>query len=160
MNTKRLILREPQRRSISITLANIERRLLQLRNEIQCPPADGVLTRHSEPLPPEQAPLIDALISKIQAKLQALGDKLELEPQQEPQLRTMLAMLVLASVSIEEIKPPYLRGYGAVDPATAEFLNTELPQLQSLLSELTSLLDKNGFVGRKHPKHEHSSSTK
>ncbi|HUI06833.1 MAG TPA: hypothetical protein VL486_07485 [Verrucomicrobiae bacterium] len=160
MNINRLDLREPQRRSISITLADIESRLLQLRHVFHCPPTEGVLTRHSEPLPREQAHLVDDLISKIQAKMQILGDRLDLEPQQEPQLRSALAALVLANVSIEEIKPRYLRGYGAVDPATTEFLNAELPQLQSLLSELTGLLDRKGFVGRGHSKHEHSSSTK
>jgi hypothetical protein len=159
MNTNRLILREPQRRSISITLANIERRLLQLRNELQRPPADGVLARHSEPLPSEQVALIDDLISKIQAKMRTLGDKLDLKPHPEPQLRTMLAMLVLANVSIEEIKPRYLRGYGAVDPATVTFLNAELPQLQALVSELIDLLDRQGFVDRGHPKNEHPAPT-
>jgi len=160
MNTSRLLLSEPQRRSITVTLANIERGLLQLRDELRRSPTEGALARHCEPLPREQAPLIDALISKIQRKLQSLGDRLKLEPQEEPQLRTILAMLVLANVNIEEIKPRYLRGYGAVDPATAEFLNAELPELQSLVLELANLLDKNGFVGRKHFKHEHPSSTK
>ena len=160
MNTNRLVLQEPQRRSISITLANIERELLQLRHELRRLPPESVLTRHTEPLPQEKAPMVEELISKIQSKIQALGSSLELEPQEEPQLRSILAMLVLANVSIEEIMPRYLRGYGAVDPATAEFLNAELPELRSLVLELVNLLDQNGYVERKHPWHEHPSSTK
>jgi hypothetical protein len=151
------LLNESQRRSISITLAGVERHLLQLKQALDSSPTDGVLARHSEPLPHEKKRVADGLIAEIQARIQSLGDRLDLSPQHEPRLRTALATLVLAGVTVEEIKPRSLRGYGAVDPATAAFLETELPQLQSLLGQLTDLLDATGFVDRGHSKHEPSS---
>ncbi|HUK83303.1 MAG TPA: hypothetical protein VLZ12_11810 [Verrucomicrobiae bacterium] len=148
------LLNEAQRRTISITLAGIERDLLQLKQALNGTPADGVLARHSEPLAQGLKQAATDLIAGIQHKIQSLAHTLELSPQHEPQLRTLLATLVLAGVAVEEIKPRHLRGYGNVDPATREFLNAELPPLQSLLRQLTELLDANGFVNSGHGTHE------
>jgi hypothetical protein len=153
-------LNDAQRRAISITLAGVERHLLQLKQAMNSSPTDGVLARYNEPLPREKEQAAADLIATIQQKIQSLTGSLGLSPQHEPQLRTVLATLALAGVAVEELSPRYLRGYGAVDPATADFLNAELPQLQLLLGQLTGLLDANGFVDRGRAPHEpHSPKT-
>jgi hypothetical protein len=49
--------------------------------------------------------------------------------------------LLLDEIGIEEVEPSRLRGYGAVDTGTADYLNRELPQLRALLATLTGKLN-------------------
>jgi len=152
-------LNEPQRRSLSITLASVERDVMRLREWLQRPPTDGVLARYTEPLPHDHTDEIGRLVAQIEQEIHRIAEDLALAPQEEPMRRTILAALVFADIAIDEVKPRNLRGFGEVDEATVEYLHRVLPPLQASLTQLVRLLDSQAFVERVVMDNKHDSST-
>lgn len=137
--TPRLPLNESQRRALAIVLAGIEQDLRRVEQATRQPPADHRLTHYTEP----PAPGHDELLQKIRARIRQLADDLQLPAREASITRSLIASLLLDEIGLEEVEPPRLCGYGAVDAGTAAYLNRELPQLRALLARLTSALHGN-----------------
>ena len=129
-------LNESQRRALSIVLAEIERDLRRVEESVHEPPPDHRLTHYIEP----PAAGHDELLQTIRARIRQLADDLHLTAHEDSITRSLTAALLLDEIGVEEVEPSRLRGYGAVDAGTAEYLNRELPQLRALLAALTGKL--------------------
>jgi hypothetical protein len=136
-------LNESQRRALAIVLAGIEQDLHRVTEAAQRPSRDSILTRFIEPLPAFKSDALAKLLRPIHERIRQLAADLQLPPHEESITRSLTAVLVLDEIAVIEVEPARLRGYGAVDAATADYHDRELPQLRALLAALTKTLATN-----------------
>ncbi len=138
-----LPLTEPQERRLTVTLAELERRLARLRETLDHPPDDLRLIRHEDRLRADEAAPLRQRIDAAHRRLCQMADTLGLEGSSDSVRRTFLAGLELASISLYEAHPSgEMRGCGKLAPASAAYLETELPQLEALVREVIQLLER------------------
>jgi hypothetical protein len=76
-----------------------------------------------------------------EAQLRKLADELRLPVQSKPVRRAVAVGLEMESINLYECRPDSgLAGYGQVAPATADYLECEIPKLDALLRSLILLL--------------------
>lgn len=136
-------LNESQRSAIACRLAGIERDLQRLTTLLEHPPPKSRMIHYVD-VPALPGGEINRLVTPIQRSIQQLADNLHLAPQEESVRRSFTASLLLNEVGLEEVEPSRLRGYGAVNAATADYLNRELPGLRALVRELRESLSSTG----------------
>jgi hypothetical protein len=138
-----LPLTEPQERKIAVTLAELERRLARLRATLDHPPDDLRLTRHQDRIRADEAAPLRQRIDAAQSRLCQMADTLGLDGSAESVRRTSVAGLELVSISLYEASPSgEMRGCGELAPATAAYLEEELPQLEALVREIIHRLER------------------
>jgi hypothetical protein len=138
-----LPLTEPQERRLTVTLAELERRLAGLRETLDHPPDDLRLIRHEDHIRADEAAALRQRIDAAHRRLCQMADTLGLDPSTESLRRGFVVGLELASISLYEAHPSgEMRGCGELAPASAAYLETELPQLEALVSEVIQLLER------------------
>jgi len=138
-----LPLNEPQKRHITVALATVERHLAELQERLDRRPLDSRLVRHEDPLSADEAEQLLPLIAQAESVLRRIADDLRLEPQVEPGRRTHSAALEIAAIHLHECTAEGgLANYGAVAPATALYLQRELPKLDAAVQCLLQQLSK------------------
>jgi hypothetical protein len=129
-------LNEPQERRLTIVLARLESALRDLRNDILHPPADTRLTRYEDPVAPALAKPLARAIARAQTQVEQMAHDLDLQAGAHPVRRAHLAALELLNIDLYASRAKGLRGYGKVAPATADYLETGLAQLETALDEI------------------------
>jgi hypothetical protein len=153
-----LPLTEPQERRLTVTLAELERRLAGLRETLDHPPDDLRLIRHKDHIRADEAAALRQRIDAAHRRLCQMADSLGLKGSSDSLRRTFLAGLELASISLYEAHPSgEMRGCGELAPASAAYLETEFPQLEVLVREVIQLLER-GVQPRLWGKGEHDQS--
>ena len=149
MNPK-LPLNEPQERRLTIVLARLENALRHLRDDVLHPPESSGLTRCEDPIDPALAGPIARAVADGQGKIEQMACDLGLRPGANPVRRAHLAALELLNIDLYESHPKGLRGYGKVAPATADYLEAGLTQLEIALNEIIHQLQSGNsdFKGR------------
>lgn len=137
-------LNEPQRRRLTITLAGLETQLAALRQQLERrPPDDLCLTRYEDVIRPRETSLLLPAIRVAEARLREMAHALRLPVLSQPVRRTFVAALELARINLYECRPRSgLAGFGQVAPLTAEYLEREIPRLETALQSLIALLQK------------------
>jgi hypothetical protein len=139
----RLPLNEPQERRVSIILAHLERALGDLRSSLAHPPGRSVLTEYEEPVAPALAEPLGRQIAQAEAKVAQMAHDLDLPRLRTSILRRHLASFQLLSIDLYGTLPAAgLRGYGEVAPATARYLEEEIPKLETLVNEIVGQLER------------------
>ena len=142
MNVK-LPLSEPQERHVATILAHLERAVRDLQNEASEPPEGLVLTEYEDAIGPAVAGALGELNAKIEGRVERIARELELPRSRSSILRKHLASLQLLSIDLYATLPSSgLRGYGEVAPATVQYLEREIPQLEALVNEIVGLLGR------------------
>jgi hypothetical protein len=142
MAIDRLPLNDAQARSLGVALSFLERDLERLRNALAHPPRPLRLTRFVDPLPAKASEAWSGAVTKVERQLRAIADEFGLEPHIEAVRRSITSRLMLDRVHLEEARPSGgLRGYGSVDARTAEYLESEIPKLQSLIDRLIEQIE-------------------
>jgi hypothetical protein len=140
-----LPLTEPQERHITTILAHLEKAVSDLRNSIGASPPKLALTRYEDALPATLDKAVAPLICKLEASLARITRELELPSTRSSILRRHLVNLQLLSIDVGTLLPSSgLRGYGEVAPATAQYLEEQIPGLEAMLRELVRLLGGGG----------------
>jgi hypothetical protein len=140
--TPPLPLNYSQRNRLIINLASIERNLAELREIMECPPEDLLLTRFEDKVPPHLAPALEAAVADVNKEVRDIASRLQLEPLRAMLRRSVSAKLLLDQVDIHDARPSGgLRGYGRVPSQTAEYLEPALDKLEESLRKLIALLD-------------------
>jgi len=143
------LLNESQRRRLSVTLASLERDVLRVSELLRRPPPrEGLLTRHVEPLVAPPGDGAQNALSAVQQQLDQIVNDLGLEPRSESVTRAVMSALLLDVVALDEVTGKRLRGYGELNPAAAEYLERELPQLRAALDRLIR-----AFAGNEYTEH-------
>ena len=136
-----LPLNEPQHRQVAVTLAALEKHLAALRERLERSPADLRLTHYEDAISAGEAPSVLPTVCAAEAQLRKMADELGLPVQNEPVRRAVAVGLEVASINLYECRPDGgLAGYGQVAPATADYLEREIPKLDAAVRSLIVLL--------------------
>jgi hypothetical protein len=137
----KLPLNEPQRRHLTVCFATLEKQLQALRERLKRRPRDSRLIHYDDPLGPDEAKALLPVIAETEARLRQIADALALGTLTEPVRRASVAGLELAGINLYDCRAEAdLNGYGAVEPATADYLEREIPKFDTLIQSLLRLL--------------------
>jgi len=138
-----LSLNEPQQRHVAVALAALEKNLAALRDRLERSPADLRLTHYEDAISAGEAPSLMPAVRAAETQLQKMADELGLPVQNEPVRQAIEVGLEVASINLYECRPESgLAGYGKVAPATADYLEREIPKLDAAVRALIVLLEK------------------
>jgi hypothetical protein len=138
-----LPLNEPQQRHIAIALASLEKHLADLREQLERGPRDLRLTHYADRLSAEEAATLLPAVRSVEAQLRKIADDLGLPVTTEPVRRTFTVALEFSNIHLYECRPECgLTGYGKVAPATADYLEREIPKLDAAVQSLIALLQQ------------------
>jgi hypothetical protein len=138
----RLPLNEPQQRRVVTILAHLEKAVRDLRDDLCEPPESLALTQYEDPIDPALAGALGELTATLEAAVNQMARTLELTRSRSSVLRRHLAHLQLLSIDLYATLPSSgLRGYGPVAPATARYLEEEIPKLVALVTEMMGVLE-------------------
>jgi hypothetical protein len=136
-------LSKPQERHIVIALASLEKHLADLRERLERGARDLRLTHYEDAIGSDESPSLLPAVRETEARLRKMADELALPVTNEPVRRTLVVALELASISLYECGTEGgLAGYGEVAPATADYLEREIPKLDATVQSLIELLQK------------------
>lgn len=151
MNSK-LPLNEPQERRLTIVLARLEGALRHLRADMLHPPESSRLARYDDRIDPTLAETLTQVIARAEIQVEQMARDLDLQAGTNSIRRAHVAALELLTIDLYASCAKGLRGYGKVAPATAEYLETGLAQLETALNEIIRQLKAGKSNGRNHEK--------
>ncbi len=126
-----------------ILLARLESALRDLQSSVLHPPESSTLTQYEDLVKPSLAGPLGQPISQAQAKVEQIARDFVLPSTRASVRRAHLAAFQLLNVDLYGTLPSSgLRGYGEVAPATARYLEAEIPKLETLLNEIIRLLER------------------
>ena len=133
-------LNEPQERRLTIVLARLEGALRHLHADILNPPESSRLVRYEDLIDPTLAEPITRAVTSAQVQVEQLVHNLDLHAGTNSIRRAHVAALELLNIDLYASRAKGLRGYGAVAPATADYLENKLGALETALDEILRLL--------------------
>ena len=146
LNAK-LPLNEGQMRRVTIVFARLESALRDLRANILHPPESLRLTHYEDPIDPTLAgPLLQEIV-RAQTQVEQMARDLDLQAGRNSVRRTHLVTLELLSIDLYASRTKGLHGYGEVAPATADYLEREIPKLDATVQSLLHLLQQTSDAG-------------
>ncbi len=127
-------LNEPQRRRLSITCQYIDKLLSDIEQVLHSTASKSPFPRHLVDITPAQARVIEDHIRRLRSQLlRALEwQHMKPEPPEIPVTRSIKVDLTFIDIAIEELKPSYMRGCGAVPEDAVDELNGVVHELRSL----------------------------
>ena len=133
----KLPLNEPQRRHLTVCFAMLEKQLQKLRERLERRPRDSRLIHYDDPLGADEAEALLPVIAETEARLRQTADALALGTLTEPVRRASVAGLELAGINLYDCRAETgLSGYGAVASATADYLEREIQELNTMIQSL------------------------
>lgn len=135
-------LNEHQVRRLRVTCQCIDRSLSEIEGILNESQSRAAFPNYAADLPPAQRKTIEDYIARVRARLiQVLdGQGIVVGPPGIPVSRAVRGRLYSIDIAAEELKPKYMRGYGAVSDATATELNGIAGELQGLVARLDQYL--------------------
>lgn len=145
----KLPLNDPQERNLTICLAALEKQLRELRQQLKRRPHNSRLIHHEEPFGASEAEVLLPIIKEVENRLRRIADELALGGVTSPVRRTVVAGLEVAGTNLEECRAGAgLEGYGPVAPATAGYLDREIPKLGEAIQSLLNAVRHPDSKGR------------
>ena len=142
-------LNEPQNRHLTVCLAALEKQLRDLRERLKRSPRHSRLIHYDDPFGAGEAEAILPVIAEMENRLRRMADELVLGALVEPVRGAAVAGVQIASIHLEDCRAETgLSGYGAVAPATADYLKREIPRLEEAIQSLLNLLKHPVSKGR------------
>lgn len=131
-------LKESQARRIRVTCHHIDTLLTGIEHTLHESSSNTIFPRDIPDINPAQARTIENYIARIRAQLIRVMDGQGILPEGPtiPATRSIRTVLASIDISIEELKPKYMRGYGDVPEDLATELNGIAGELQSLVAKL------------------------
>jgi hypothetical protein len=135
-------LNEAQQRRLIITCKYIDSLLCDMEHALHSATSESPFPRYVADVTAEQAKEIQGHIRRLRSQLlQTLEwQHLKPEPPEIPVSRSITTDLAFIEIAIEELKPRYLRGCGAVPEDAVEGLNGEIHELLSLVNSIEKYL--------------------
>jgi GTP-binding protein EngB required for normal cell division len=136
------ILNDAQRRRLGVTCKYIDKLLCDIEQALHSAESTSPFVRHVVDIAPAQARVIEDHIGRLRSQLlQALDWQLmKPDPPEIPVTRSVMTDLAFINIAIEELKPGYMRGCGAVPEGAAAELNGVVHELRSLVGSMESYL--------------------
>ena len=133
-------LNEAQKRRLSITCIYIDGLLCYMEHALRSASSESPFPRYVVDVSSAQAREVEDHIRRLRSELLRLLAWQHMEPEhaQIPVTRSVLTDLSFVDNAIEELKPRYLRGCGAVPEDAIEELNGALHKLRALVKDMDS----------------------
>ncbi|MGD0446322.1 MAG: dynamin family protein [Edaphobacter sp.] len=145
-------LNENQQTRLRITCRHIDKLLSNIEDILHAATSHSPFPRYIVGLNPAQIRVVEDHIRRLRSQLvrTIAWQNMKPEPPDIPATRAILAHLTFVDIAIEELKPSYMRGSGAVPEDAVGELNGVVHELRSLASgmehylkqELTTDLEK------------------
>lgn len=135
-------LNEPQQHRLIVTCQYIDRLLDDLDRAFTEARANSPFGRYADDLAPAEQRLVHDYIARLRTQLVRMldGQGLSPTPRRVGLRHSLLTHLTFIDVAVEELKPHYMRGYGAVAPEAAAALNGIVEELHGTIGQLTRAL--------------------
>jgi GTP-binding protein EngB required for normal cell division len=135
-------LNEAQRRRLAVTCSYIDKLLSEVEQILHETSSKSPFPRHVIDLTPAQTRVLEDHIRRIREQLLRALAWQNITPDQPeiPATRSALTHLAFVDIAIEELKPSYMRGSGAVPEDVAEELNGVVHELRSVAQSMERYL--------------------
>ena len=135
-------LNEAQLRRLGVTCAYIDKLLCEVEQILHETASTSPFPRHVVDVTPAQTRVLEDHIRRIREQLlRALAwQNITPDPPEIPATRAALTHLAFVDIAIEELKPSYMRGSGAVPDDVAEELNGVVHELRSVAQSMERYL--------------------
>lgn len=124
-----------QQRRLAVTCEYIDKLLSDMENVLHSAGSQSPFPRYVADFSPAQASVIEDHIRRLRAQLLRVLAWQHMKPKAPdiPATRAVTTQLAFIEIAIEEMKPRYMRGYGAVPEDAAAELNDVVYELRSLV---------------------------
>jgi GTP-binding protein EngB required for normal cell division len=131
-------LNETQQRRLSVTCRYIDRLLSDIEQALHSATSPSPFPQHVIDITPAQARVIEDHIRRLRSQLLRALDwqHMKPEPSQIPITRSITVNLTFIDIAIEELKPSYMRGCGAVPEDAVAELNGVVHELRSVAGSM------------------------
>jgi hypothetical protein len=128
-------LNDPQRRHLRVTCQYIDKLLGEIESVLHASTSQSPFPRYVADIPPAPSRVIEDHIHRLRCQLlrTLVWQHMEPNPPDIPATRAVLTDLSFVDIAIEELKPGYMRGYGAVPEDAVTELNGVIHELRSLV---------------------------
>jgi len=135
-------LNEAQLRRLGVTCAYIDKLLCEVEQVLHETASTSPFPRHVVDVTPAQTRVLEDHIRRIREQLLRALAWQNITPAQPeiPATRSALTHLAFVDIAIEELKPSYMRGSGAVPEDVAEELNGVVHELRSVAQSMERYL--------------------
>ncbi|MGA8087298.1 MAG: dynamin family protein [Terracidiphilus sp.] len=135
-------LNEAQLRRLGVTCSYIDKLLSEVEQVLHETTSTSPFPRHVVDVTPAQTRVLEDHIRRIREQLlRALAwQNMTPDPPEIPATRAALTHLAFVDIAIEELKPSYMRGSGAVPEDVAEELNGVVHELRSVAQSMERYL--------------------
>ena len=129
------VLNNSQQRRLMVTCEYIDKMLNDMENVLHSAASQSPFSRYVVDLNPAQVRVIEDHIGRLRAQLlRALAwQNMKPNPPDIPATRSVTIDLAFIDIAIEELKPGYMQGYGAVPEDAVTELNGVVYELRSLV---------------------------
>jgi len=133
-------LNNAQQRRLLITCKYIDNLLCDIEHALHSAASESPFPRYVIDLTPAQTQAIEKHIRGIRSQLlrTLAWQHMKPEPPEIPVSRSVMTDLAFVDIAIEELKPRYLRGCGAVPEDAVDELNGVIRELRSLAQSMDS----------------------
>ena len=131
-------------RRLSVTCRYIDKLLADMESILSISSSKLAFPQYTSDLTPAQRRVIEDYITRLRAQLIRVldGQHIERPPADIPVARSLHSTLTFVDITVEELRPEYMRGYGEVPPQAAVELNSIAGELQGLVRELDQYLTR------------------
>ena len=135
-------LNETQQRRLSVTCRYIDRLLSDIEQALHSATSSSPFPQYVIDITPAQARVIEDHIRRLRSQLLRALDwqHMKPEPSQIPITRSIAVNLTFIDIAIEELKPSYMRGCGAVPEDAVDELNGVVHELRSVAGSMQRYL--------------------
>lgn len=135
------MLKEAQKRKVSITLQHMEKSLLKIEQRLKSDDFIGVLYESRNDVPLWMRENLLNTIVLIKEKMRKVSERFALERETERESTEIFGEVSILWVSLEEIKAKRLRAYGEVAEGLEELLDPDIGAMMHDISEMEQMVD-------------------
>jgi GTP-binding protein EngB required for normal cell division len=135
-------LNDAQRRRLSVTCKYIDKLLCDIEQALHSAESTSPFARHVVDITPAQTRVIEDHIGRLRSQLLRALDWQHMKPDRPeiPVTRSVMTDLAFVDIAIEELRPSYMRGCGAVPEDAVGELNGVVHELRSLVGGMERYL--------------------
>ncbi|MGO8720941.1 MAG: dynamin family protein [Acidobacteriaceae bacterium] len=128
-------LNDPQQRRLKVTCQYIDKLLGDIESVLHAAASKSPFPRYVADIAPAQSRVIEDHIHRLRSQLlrTLAWQSMEPSPPDIPATRAVMTDLSFVDIAIEELKPSYMQGYGAVPEDAVGELNGVVHELRSLV---------------------------
>ena len=128
-------LNAPQQRHLRVSCQYVDRLLSDIESVLHAAASKSPFPRYVVDITPAQSAVIEEHIHRVRSQLvrTLAWQHMEPQPPEIPATRAVMTDLSFVEIAIEEVKPRYMRGYGAVPEDAVSELNGVIEELRSLV---------------------------